>query len=100
MTVVPSGTMTSRPSMVSLGMVRNLRVAGFAAAADVGFELAAEFCDIGLDRPRRGIRKDANGFSFHVAGNGEQVVQVLKSSVAFGNPVHDALHPARPLAAR
>src|SRR5436190_23483582 len=100
MTVVPSATITSRPSMVSLGMLRDLPGWGFAAGADVGFELVAEFCDIGLDRPRCGIREDANGLPFHVAGDGEQVVQVLKGSVAFGNAIHNAMHPAGPLTAR
>src|SRR5262245_37726702 len=99
MTVVLSGTITSRPSMVSLGMLRDLLGSGFAAGADIGFELVAEFCDVGLDRPRRGIREDANGFSFHVAGDSDQVVQVLKGSVAFGNAIHNAMHPARSLTA-
>src|SRR5688572_30192448 len=100
MTVVPSGTMTSRPSMVSLGMLRNLPGSCFASGADVGFELVAEFCDVGLDWPRSGIREDANGFSFHVSGDSEQVVQVLKGSVAFGYAIHNAMHPAGSLTAR
>src|SRR5439155_24476455 len=47
----------------------------------------------------RRIREDADGFSFHIAGDAEHVVQVLKRSMSFGNAIHDAMHPARSLTA-
>src|ERR1043165_3156647 len=93
MTVEPSGMVTSRPSTVSLGM-HGLR------AANIRFELVAELGDVRLNGPRRRVGKDADGLAFHVAGDGEQIIQILPPALARGDPVHDAIHPARALPAR
>ena len=68
--------------MLRLGMPRPPCFRGLAAGADVRLELVPEFRDVGLDRPGSRIREDADGLSFHVAGDGEQVVQVLQTFLA------------------
>src|SRR5438093_13058795 len=98
MTVVPSGTLISRPSMLSLGMLQP-PCSGLATVADVHLELFPEFPDIGLDGPGRCIRKDADGFSFHAACDSEEVVQVLECSPTFCNVTRYAMNPPGPCTA-
>src|SRR5205823_4304159 len=50
--------------------------------------------------PGSRVREDADGFSFHVAPDGEKVVQILKPSLPFGNAAHNAMNPAGSLTAR
>ncbi len=64
------------------------------------FELLAELRDVGLHRPRRRVGEYADRLAFHVAGNRQQIIQVLKPSFALGNTIEDAVHPARSFPAR
>src|SRR5262245_43188191 len=98
MTVVPSGTLTSRLSMLSLGMLQPPS-SGLAPVADVRFKLVPEFGDVGLDGPGSCIREDADGLSFHVARDAKKVIQVLKSSQPPESSAHNAMTPPGPLAA-
>src|SRR5436309_177501 len=93
MTVVPSATLTSRPSMLSLGMPRP-QASGLAAAADERLKFVAELQDVGLNRPGSRVREDADGFPFHVAGDGKEVIQVLKTSLPFADATHNTMNPA------
>src|SRR5229473_1385717 len=83
-TVVPGGTSTWIPSMVSLGMTPVLGGAprgGVAVFLDAALHLRAEMADQALHGPCRGIAQRADG-------------------VAFDHALHHPPHPTRAFAAR
>ena len=63
------------------------------------FELVPELCNIGLDRPSRRVREDTNCLAFHVAGDREQLVQVLETSPPVDDAAQNSMNPAGPLTA-
>src|SRR5687768_18279394 len=69
------------------------------SGADMFFELLAELRDVGLHRPRCRVGEHTDRLAFHVAGNRQQIIQVLKPSLALGNTIEDAVHPACSFAA-
>src|SRR5215510_12289491 len=88
MTVVPSCTLSSRPSMVNFGMQRLpdlFLLMRLVTTANILFELISEFRDIGLDWPGSRVREDTDGFSFHVTSDREEIVQILRCSPAFSD---------------
>ena len=71
-----------------------------SAGPDVFLELRAELRDVGLDRPGRGVREHTDRLALHVAGDRQQIVEVLKPSLALGDTAHDPVNPAGSLPAR
>src|SRR3989338_8439521 len=97
MMVVPGGTVTVRPSMVSVGM-RSHKIAG--TGGDVMFELRAEFPDVGLDGPGRRVGEHADGLALHAAGARRENVKVPRAPVAMQDAGQLCEEPPGPLAAR
>src|SRR5579859_3851308 len=103
-TVVPAGTSTSWPLIVSFGMDRPLRRVRAAdgrraVVLDTLFEHRAEMPDQALDRPGRSVAERADRVAFDLVGDVEQHVDLLDRRVALHQPLHHAPHPARALAA-
>src|SRR5688572_28129022 len=119
MTVLPSGASICRPSIVRLGINSPLNCSSKSAICDssqqsaisnqqfirafpgpdVFLELRAELHDVGLDRPGRGIREYTDRLALHVAGDRQQIIEVLEPSSSRRQPAHDAMNPAGPFAA-
>src|SRR6185312_11321331 len=102
-TVVPAGTSTVMPSMVSLGISRSSRGpprGDVAAFLDAALHLRPEMADQALHRPGRGIAQGADGVAFDLERDLEQHVDLLDRGVAFDHALHHAPHPAGALAAR
>src|ERR1700736_2422088 len=102
-TVVPCGTSTWIPSMVSFGMTLSLRGApcgGVAVLLDAALHLRAEMADQPLHGPCRGIAQRADGVAFDLEGDLEQHVDLLDGGIALDHALHPPPHPAGAFAAR
>src|SRR5262252_6871462 len=120
----PLGTLISKPSMVTVtrcstgasapvsgcAVIRSLTSVGPGgggggverAAAPLGMldELVPEVLDRGHHRADRAVAERAERAPEDVVADVEQLVQVLVGALAVVQPVQDAHHPVRPLAAR
>src|SRR5262245_26641788 len=99
MTVVPSGTLIVRPSMVTSDMHGSLPALNVFTRPDIFVELGTELRDVRLDRPGRCVREYADRLALHVVRDFEEIVQILDSAAAIADPVQDAIDPARAFAA-
>src|SRR5258708_26467065 len=102
-TVVPGGTSTWIPSMVSLGMTPVLGGAprgGVAVFLDAALHLRAEMADEALHGPCRGVAQRADGVAFDLEGDLEQHVDLRDRRVALDHALHHPPHPPGPFPAR
>src|SRR5260221_6847942 len=113
-TVAPSVTSVSLPSIVSLGMrgplcrlpLEDARSGGIsgdrhhaALVVDVMLEFAAEVLDKALHRQRRSVAQRADGAPGDVVGDVREEVEILVSPLAVLDPVHHPVQPSRAFAA-
>src|SRR2546423_7224793 len=97
--VVPSATVTGRPSMVRFtifcsAMLRHRRRYRVETAAlNEGLEFAAELLDAGDDRDRTRIAQHADGLPRHLLGDVEQGVEVFYGSFAVPDTLEDLGRP-------
>src|ERR1700721_1912369 len=101
-TVVPFGTSTSCPSMVSLAMVllRRLARRDRAIFGDAALHPRAEMADEALHRPDRAIGQRTDRVAFDLGGHFLQQIKILDRRITLDHALHHAPHPAQPLAAR
>src|ERR1700721_4425576 len=100
-TVVPFGTSTSCPSMVSLAMVllRRLARRDRAIFGDAALHLRAEMADEALHRPHRAIGQRADRVAFDLGGHFLEQVEFFDRRIALAPALHHSPHPAEPFAA-
>src|SRR5262245_45558991 len=91
MRLVPAGTSTSLPLMMSLGM---------SAAPDQGLELLAELLDVADVRTDGPIVEGADRRAGAALGHVEDCVEVLLAALPFDDPVAHLVDPSGRLAAR
>src|SRR5258707_8883617 len=91
MRLVPSGTSTTWPLMVSLGM---------RAAPDQVLELRAEFLDVADVGTDRAVVEGTDGRTRSALGHVEDGIEIFLAPFALDDAVGHLVDPARGLAAR
>src|SRR6187397_3130011 len=103
MMVVPLGTLTGAPSMVtftSSSVIRlHRRHCRLARALNVGLELVTELLNSAHDRGGAGVAQHADGFASHVVGEIEQQLEVFLLPLPRQDSLQDPHRPGRTLAA-
>src|SRR5580704_3005051 len=99
----PFTSMLTKSSAIThflqLGAARGIDDAA-AAMVDHVFEFVPVVLHEALHRPRRGIPKRTDGVALNAIGDIDEKIQVLASGSAAEHAQQQAVHPARPLAAR
>src|SRR5512139_680876 len=100
--VVPSGTLTTFPSMVTFAMVSVSEPVPEQALLllDVPVELLPELPDERLGGHRRRVRQRTDGPAHHVVAQVEDQLDVARPALPLLDAPDELLQPPRPLAAR
>src|SRR5215469_9153499 len=100
--VMPAGTSTSRPSIVSFGISGglSLRRGNGAVLGDAPLHLRAEMADQPLDWPHRTIGQRADRMPLDFVGHVEQHVDLSRRGVTLNHALHDPPYPTGTLSAR
>src|SRR6476646_6682398 len=102
MMVMPLGTLTRAPSMVTLTSSSAIAIgrgikcrtshccqSGLASALDVRLELLAELLNSAHDRRRAGVAEDADRLAGHVVRQIEQQLEMFLFTLAGQNPLQN-----------